>query len=149
MKSLKEQLSKLFGRPLSEPNKKSKEVKHTDVRGTKNSKISEELKKDKKKAKQKNVLAKRKRKKIRNKKRRNRKDLDFSVEAIHRAYHPASKPAKISNSLAEEKTEQRADQSQVKLLASRPWGQQPNTQCAHCGKPAMSGYDVCLRCSMN
>ncbi|WP_213480024.1 hypothetical protein [Marinobacter salarius] len=149
MKSLKEQLSKLFGRPLHGPNKKSKWAKQADVREAKIPNISEESKKDKKRAKQKNVLAKRKRKKIRNRKRRNHKDLELSAEAIHLAYHPVSKPTKISNSLGEEKTEQRPDQSQGKLLASRPLGQQPNTQCAHCGKPAMSGYDVCLRCSMN
>lgn len=150
MKSFKEQLAKLFDRPVPKPVIKDPKLKKADDREVASKKISEQLEKaKKKKAKRHKRLAKRKQKKTKNKKRPNGKNLEFSAEAIERAYHPVSRPAKYRNCLASTGRERAEGASQPKLTASKPYGQQPNNQCAHCGKPAMSGYDVCLRCSIN
>ncbi|WP_162893767.1 hypothetical protein [Marinobacter sp. Arc7-DN-1] len=148
MKSFKEQLAKLFERPVPKPMIKGRKPKKADDREVESKKLSEQLEKaEKKKANRQKRLAKRKQRKTKNKKRPNGKDLEFSAEAIERAYHPVSKLAKFRNSLASTGPAELAESgTQPKLKASKPYGQQPNNQCAHCGKPAMSGYDLCMRC---
>ena len=150
MKSLKEQLAKLFNRTIPDTKKKSERPPKNKALKAKKTKPGETSKSGKKKKAGKNpVKAKNKLKQNKRKRSLRNKPPSFSVKAIHDAYHPSPSRKKLLRSASAESSDQKEGQNQRKLKAAKPYGQYPSNQCAHCEKPAMDGYDVCLRCSQN
>lgn len=148
MKSLREQLGKLFNRPIPDPkNKSERPPKNKDLKAKK-LQSEEKSKRDKKnKAGRSPAKVKRKPKQKKLKKLLRKKIPSLSDKAIHDAYHPTPSRRKLTSSLTAQGSEQREGQNQRKLKVAKPYGQQPSNQCVHCDKPAMAGFDVCLRCS--